>query len=115
MTSSKQNPSDQLRRGFTVTNIDALTVEIDKRERVERIDGLMLGNRVVWLDPLDTPFPVTYPAGTSFSAKYQIGPKLVGVRKPHESRWWKQYTLEEFAELFVPKHAKDVIFKGEAK
>jgi len=107
-TKNKQTakPSRQLNRGFTVTNIAALTVNVTKRERPEALAGF---GTIIWLDDLETPVPVTYQAGTSFWARARANGKVT-VEKAHDSRWCNVYTLAEFAELFAPKHATDAIF-----
>jgi hypothetical protein len=96
--------SRQLRRGFSVINIAELTVNVKYRERYQRIE---LGT-VVHLDELDTPIDVNYQPGTTFWARaYQNG--NIVVKQGHDSRWFNVYTLQEFAELFVPKDPRNTI------
>jgi len=108
-TKNKQTAtaSRQLMRGFTVTNIDTLTVNVTKRERPEPLAGF---GTIIWLDDLETPVPVTYQAGTSFWARGRGNGEVITVEKAHDSTWCNRYTLAEFAELFAPKHATDAIF-----
>ena len=106
-TKNKQTakPSRQLMRGFTVTNIDTLTVNVTKRERPEGLAGF---GTIIWLDDLETPVPVTFRAGTGFWARARAN-GMITVEKAHDSTWCNSYTLAEFAGLFAPKHATDAI------